>query len=292
VITDRPPRLTVGMPIRNGAASLEAAVRSVLGQTFRDLEVVISDNASTDATPEICARLAAEDARIRYIRQPALLSIVDNFQLVRDAARAPYFMWAAHDDTRDADTAERLIAALDGTPDAILAFGDVVQVKDGKAELLPFTFATAGMSASQRLRAGAWRQLFHVYGVWRTEALRRISWREVAWWPDTPLMMAASQLGDFVHVPGPRFTYRFNPRPFFGWRARQDAPSVRDDVMALSRKAGALLRLIWLSYGTVAEVAGPLRGIEAMVYVALKVLGQITGFIWRRLPLPRGGNRS
>jgi glycosyltransferase involved in cell wall biosynthesis len=292
VTTDRLPRLTVGMPVRNGAASLEAAIRSVLHQTVEDLEVVISDNASTDATPEICMRLAAEDVRIRYVRQPELLSITDNFQFVRDAARAPYFMWAAHDDTRDPDTAARLIAALDAAPGAVLAFGDVMQVKDGVAEMLPFAFGTIGMSASQRLRAGAWRQLFHVYGIWRTGALRRISWHEVDWWPDTPLMMAASQLGDFIHVPGPRFTYRFNPRPFFGWRARQANPSLLGDARAFLQKGGALLRLIGLSYRTVAEVAGPLRGIEAMLYVALKILGQVTGFIWRRLPLPRAGQRS
>lgn len=280
------------MPVHNGAASLEAAVRSVLDQTMPDLEVIISDNLSTDATPEICARLAADDPRIRYIRQSTLLPVVDNFRFVLDAARAPWFMWAAHDDTRDPETAAQLIAALEATPGAILAFGDVQQVRAGKAEPLPLDFVTTGLSASQRLRAGAWRQLAHVYGIWQTDALRRITWRQVAWWPDTPLMMAAAMLGDFIHVPGPRFTYRYNPRPFFGWRARQASPSLAGDIRTLAQRTGALLHLIGLSYTTVTRVAGPLRGLEAMVYVTLKVLGQITGFIWRRLPLLRGSTRS
>jgi hypothetical protein len=102
-------------------------------------------------------------------------------------------------------------------------------------------------------------------------------------------MMAASLLGDFIHAPGPRFIYLYNPRPFFGWRARQASPSLSGDIRALGFRTGELLRLIWLSYGTVARVAGPLRGLEAMGYVALKVIGQISGFVWRRLPLV--GNR-
>jgi glycosyltransferase involved in cell wall biosynthesis len=273
------------MPVYNGAATLETAVRSVLDQTMRDLEVVISDNMSTDATPEICRRLAAEDPRIRYVRQQTALSPTDNFRFVRDAARAPFFMWAAHDDTRDLDTAEKLVAALQVQPGAVLAFGDLLQVEGGEAKPHPLAFETAGLSASQRLRANAWRQLHHLYGVWRTDALRRIDWKHVDWWHDTPLMMAASLLGDFIHVPGPRFVYLYNPRPFFGWRQKQTTATFAGDIRAFGVRAGELGSLIWLTYGTVAKVAGPLRGLEATAYVALKVLGQIAGFIWRRLPL-------
>jgi glycosyltransferase involved in cell wall biosynthesis len=282
-----PPRLTVGMPVYNGAATLEAAIRSVLDQTLTDLEVVISDNQSNDATPEICRRLAAEDPRIRYTRQPAALSPTDNFRFVRDAAQAPFFMWAAHDDTRDPDTAERLVAALEAQPGAVLAFGDLQQVENGEAKPHPLDFETVGRSPGQRLRANAWRQLHHLYGVWRTDALRRIDWKHVDWWHDTPLMMAASLIGDFIHVPGPRFIYLYNPRPFFGWRAKQERPTLGGDIRAFGFRAGELARLVWLTYGTVAKVAGPLRGIEATAYVALKVLGQITGFVWRRLPFAR-----
>ncbi|MGL4240167.1 MAG: glycosyltransferase family 2 protein, partial [Beijerinckiaceae bacterium] len=284
------PRLTVGMPVYNGAATLEAAIRSVLDQTLTDLEVVISDNQSTDATPEICRRLAAEDGRIRYVRQPAALSPTDNFRFVLDAARAPFFMWAAHDDTRDLDLCEKLVAALEHDAAAVLAFGDLLQVENGDARPHALDFATTGVPAGARLRMNAWRQLHHLYGVWRTGALRRIDWKHVDWWHDTPLMMAASLTGDFIHVPGPRFIYLYNPRPFFGWRRKQASPSLAGDVREFAVRTRELLRLVLLTYGTVARIGGPLRGIEATAYVALKVAGQILGFVWRRLPFvrPRG----
>jgi len=62
--------VSIGIPTYNRAAGLERAVASVLGQTHRELELVISDNASTDNTPELCARLSASDARVRFLRQP------------------------------------------------------------------------------------------------------------------------------------------------------------------------------------------------------------------------------
>ncbi len=278
------PVVSVGMPVYNGAATLEAAIRSVLTQSLGDLEIIISDNASTDGTETLCRKLAAADPRIRYIRQPAGLSPTDNFRFVLDQARAPYFMWAAHDDTRDPDTLETLVGALEKAPGAVLAFGDLVQVIDGELVDWPLDFETTGLGRSARLRRGAWRQLHHLYGLWRTDALRRIEWRHVDWWHDTPLMMAAAMLGDFIKAPGARFIYLYNPRPFFGWRGKGGNQSLTRDLREVATRGRELCRLIWLSGMTVGRVAGPLRGAEAAFYTALKVVGQVGGFLWRRLP--------
>jgi glycosyltransferase involved in cell wall biosynthesis len=283
-----PPLLCVGMPVYNGALTLEAAIHSVLAQTMTDLEIVISDNGSTDATPEICHRLAAEDSRIRYIRQSAALSPTDNFRFVLAEAVAPFFMWAAHDDLRSPDTAGTLIAALQRDPAAILAFGDVVQVIDGKEVPLALDFVTTGLGPSQRLRQAAMRQLHHLYGIWRTDALRRVDWRHVDWWHDTPLMMAASMLGDFIYVPGPRFLYQYNPRPFFGWRKKGAAHSLASDLRHFAYYAGQLALMIWLAGWTVSKTAGPWRGLQALFYAAVKIAGQVLGFIWRRGVRPTG----
>ncbi|MBP0574419.1 glycosyltransferase family 2 protein, partial [Mycobacterium tuberculosis] len=58
------------IPCYNGAAFVEKAVRSVLAQTYRALECIVVDDASTDASPAILAGLAAADARVRVLRQP------------------------------------------------------------------------------------------------------------------------------------------------------------------------------------------------------------------------------
>ena len=105
-------QVSVGVPVYNGASGLAEALDSLVNQTFRDIEIIISDNASTDATPDICRRYADNDSRITYYRQIATSSAVDNFLVVLSKARAPYFMWAAHDDVRSLD----FIATLLGAP--------------------------------------------------------------------------------------------------------------------------------------------------------------------------------
>jgi glycosyltransferase involved in cell wall biosynthesis len=278
------PILTVGMPVYNGGKTLEAAIRSVLDQTERNLEVVISDNGSTDNTSEICQRMASEDSRIRYVRQPEPISPTDNFRFVLHEARAPYFMWAAHDDLRDPDFAEKLIAGLATDPKAILALGDIIQITNGQHLPHALDFVTTGVAPATRLRKAATQQLHHLYGIWKTPVLQKIHWKHVDWWHDTPLMMAASQLGDFIHVPGPRFIYLYNPRPFFGWRKKMVKPSVFEDIGAFSKLLRELVRMIWLAGTTVASVAGLWRGMQAAFFATWKILTQITGFLWRRRP--------
>ncbi|MEV4805810.1 glycosyltransferase family 2 protein [Nonomuraea sp. NPDC049421] len=90
--------VSIGIPVRNGADRLETAVRSALAQDHADIEVVISDNASTDGTEELCRELARQDERISYHRQPRDLHVVGNFVEVLRRARGEYFRWMGDDD--------------------------------------------------------------------------------------------------------------------------------------------------------------------------------------------------
>ena len=92
------PRVSIGLPVYNGENFLEFALDSILGQTFQDFELIISDNASTDATESICRRYAAKDSRIRYYRNPNNQGAAQNYNRVFALARGEYFKWAAHDD--------------------------------------------------------------------------------------------------------------------------------------------------------------------------------------------------
>ena len=80
--TNRTPRLAIGLPVYNGAEFLGEALTALLGQTYEDFELIISDNASTDATEEICREFAGRDARIRYIRQARNIGSVPNHNIV------------------------------------------------------------------------------------------------------------------------------------------------------------------------------------------------------------------
>src|SRR5688572_10868700 len=95
---EKNPRVSIGLPVYNGENYLAEAIDSILAQTFEDFELIISDNASTDRTQEICEAYAAKDGRIRYYRSEVNKGSAWNFNRVFELARGEYFKWAAHDD--------------------------------------------------------------------------------------------------------------------------------------------------------------------------------------------------
>ncbi|WP_419902628.1 glycosyltransferase family 2 protein [Kiloniella sp.] len=97
------PTVSIGVVVYNGEASLAEALESLLAQTFTDFEIIVSDNASSDRTANICKAYCERDSRIRYIRQIENLGATRNFQFVLERARGRYFMWAAADDIRSPD---------------------------------------------------------------------------------------------------------------------------------------------------------------------------------------------
>jgi len=97
------PAITIGMPVYNGADSIKIVLDSLLNQTFRNFELIISDNASTDDTEKICRSYAAENDQIKYIRQKKNIVAIANFKYVLSEACGDYFIWAAADDIRSAD---------------------------------------------------------------------------------------------------------------------------------------------------------------------------------------------
>src|SRR5690606_648455 len=101
---------------------LELALRSILAQTFEDFELIISDNASTDRTPEICEQYASQDGRVLYLRQAANLGAQPNYNLLVRQARGRYFKWAAHDDLLAPRFLQACVDVLDTRPEVTLAY--------------------------------------------------------------------------------------------------------------------------------------------------------------------------
>jgi glycosyltransferase involved in cell wall biosynthesis len=126
-----PPPLTVGLPVYNGAAYLAESLDSVLGQTFAELVLVISDNGSTDATPEICHEYATRDDRVLYVRHDVNRGAAWNYNAVFHTAESPYFKWAAADDVIAPTFLERCVGALDAGPPTIALCYPRAEVIDG-----------------------------------------------------------------------------------------------------------------------------------------------------------------
>ncbi len=115
------PRLSVGLPVYNGEEYLAESIESLLGQSYEDFELIISDNASTDSTGDICRRYGKQDSRVRYIRQPRNIGLSPNHNAVLERARGEYFKWAAADDLYGRDLFKSCVDALDGDADIVLA---------------------------------------------------------------------------------------------------------------------------------------------------------------------------
>ncbi len=109
------------MPVRNGERYLARALDCLLAQTFRDFQILISDNESTDQTQSIAERYAAMDSRVIYKRQTSNLGASGNFNYVFAATRSELFKWAAHDDTCEPEFLRKAIEMLDANADAVLA---------------------------------------------------------------------------------------------------------------------------------------------------------------------------
>lgn len=171
--TSNLPRISVGMFVYNGGESISQAITSILSQTFKEFELIISDNASTDETDAICREFAAKDTRIRYIRQERNLGAEANCLFVLDAAVGEYFMWAAHDDVRSPEYLEVNLEYLSAHPDYV-ASTSPVQFMGGR----PDSFKMGDRSldqenAEERFLAGleTWRACGRFYSLMKRDAV-------------------------------------------------------------------------------------------------------------------------
>src|SRR5947209_962278 len=114
------PRVSIGLPVYNGAQYLREAVESILDQTFMDFELVISDNGSSDDTELICRQYAEKDQRIRYYRYETNRGPGWNSHHVFELSRGEYFKWLAHDDRCAPQFLEKCVGALDANRSAVL----------------------------------------------------------------------------------------------------------------------------------------------------------------------------
>lgn len=210
------PRVSLGLPVRNGEAFLGEAIESVLGQTFEDFELVVTDNASTDGTATICRRYALRDRRVIVHRNASDLGASRNFNLAFQLAQAPLFRWMAADDALEPTCLERCVEALDADPAAVLAHTDVKIIDERGAFKLHFRYPpghAGGESPARRfldvMRLDRW--CAELFGLVRSDVLRetRLMDRYVA--SDRVLRAELALRGRFRIVPEPLFLNRDHP---------------------------------------------------------------------------------
>jgi hypothetical protein len=162
--------------VYNGEQFLRQALDTLVAQTYEHLEFIISDNASSDRTREICLEYAARDPRIKYYRNATNIGVVANFLRVVELSSGEYFMWAAVDDLKPLTAVERCVEALVNNPRAVLAHGTILVRIAGRDDLIeyPNDIGLADTSAAARVRAFHTGLQHHamIFGLFRREVLQ------------------------------------------------------------------------------------------------------------------------
>ena len=220
------PRLSVGLPVYNGEKYLAEALDALLGQSYGDFEMIISDNASTDSTEAICREYAARDNRIRYMRQPVNIGAGPNHNVVFHEARGELYKWASHDDLYGKDLLLRCVEALDADRRLVLAHSwQAIIDGDGNVVLpIKYPLATDDPRAPHRFKS----MLFTVggddfYGVIRSDILRTTPLQQSYHHADRTVVSELALHGPFYQVPEVLYFRRDHPD-----RAERAKPSIRD----------------------------------------------------------------
>lgn len=228
------PRVSIGLPVFNGQNYLSRAIESLLSQSFSDFELIISDNASTDRTQEICECFAERDKRIKYLRQGENVGAIRNFNLLVETARGNYFKWAAHDDVCEPSYLQRCVELLDSNSELVwvhsvsdmidqfdLTWLDRMPVDDeevhvdssGKRSWRGLPRRDFGSARPSKRFAGVLlgtRWCVDSYGVIRTELLRRTGLFPNIYGSEKVLIGELSLLGKTQLVPEVLFKQRLH----------------------------------------------------------------------------------
>lgn len=209
-------RVSIGLPVYNGERFLKEALDSLLAQTFGDFELIISDNASTDRTEEICREYASKDARIGYYRFQKNFGAARNFNRVFQLSKSDYFKWATADDICAPEHVKKCVEVLDRESAAVLCYprttlidehGNVARQYD---ENLDLRFP----SAKERFRQFKRRVgLCNVhYGLIRSSLLRQTALMGAYPGSDIVLLAELTLYGQFFEIPDYLFFRRFHPQ--------------------------------------------------------------------------------
>lgn len=214
-----PPTVSFGVPVYNGARYLAEALESLLAQDFTDFEIVISDNASTDETPEICAAYAAREARIRYHRLDRNHGAAFNYNRVFELSSGRYFKWAAHDDLIRPTFLSRCLEIFEAhaqdDPSPAIVYPGAAFIDETGRVIEPDT------TVMHTLAHRPWRRAFHtvqnmgraapIFGLFDREKLARTRLIDSFIASDYVLMFEAGLLGTIVRFDETLFLRRIHP---------------------------------------------------------------------------------
>jgi len=225
------PRLSIGLPVYNGEDYVAESLESLLGQTYEDFELIVSDNASTDGTADICQGYAKQDSRVRYFRQSRNLGCNPNHNFVIAQARGELFKLASDDDLYARDLLKRCIEVLDQCPQYVLAhaWSALIDASGTVTNVVEYPVASDAPRAPDRFRS----MLFDGWGdddggVIRTKVLQQVKPYDSYHFADRVFMTEVGLHGPFYQVPDWLWFRRQHPQQAGMQRSMRDRCAVLD----------------------------------------------------------------
>lgn len=201
------PTVSLAMPVYNGGQYIGEAIQSILDQTFEDFELIITDNASTDDTQQICLDFAEKDPRVRYHRNPQNLGAAGNYNRGFELARGEFLKWCAHDDNISPSYVEEAVRALNENEDAIMAYGRTQMIDshgthlDGSASAILTDMGNPNSVKRFMQAVHAGGSCSAIFALFRKSELARSTLHRGYYQSDRALLSEMALLGTFEYLP-------------------------------------------------------------------------------------------
>ena len=211
------PLVSIGMPVYNGERFLCQSLDSILAQTCKDFELLISDNASSDRTQEICREYATKDGRIRYMRNSINVGAAKNYNNLLELSSGRYFRWAPADDLFAPTSLEQCVTVLETNQDVVLCYPKTALIDESGHTIEPYEdrLDLRSSDPSDRFRRALQIGMANaIYGLMRSNILKNIV--PMGNYPsaDVDLLIELCLYGRFFEIPEALFFRRMHANAY------------------------------------------------------------------------------
>lgn len=265
--------MSIAIPLYRSKRFLPIIVENISAVGAMNVEILISDRHGEDDALDVLRERYAGDARVRFLSGTERLHWTEHYNLLLAAARGAYFMWMPHDDSFPSGYIQQLVAALDGDPSAVLAFGAIDAVDLGGAAIPDWTFhpppfgGARSTGVGDSIRLLFWGSAIPFRGVFRREwaTTAGLYLRPHAPAADGNWTFALSLIGALRYVPACRCVKRYY---------RQSTSAVHYSVRDVLRDARALRGYVRQSPLGRSDRLAAFVGLAA--WQAVRIAGRIT----------------
>ena len=211
------PRVTIALPVFNGANYVREALNSCVNQDYDDYEVLVVDDASTDETGDIVQQVCDRHPRVRYLRNESNIGAAGNFNRAFEVTDSEFFKWAAHDDRFAPAYLRKCVNELQGAASAVICHSESALIDEDGNTIAVYDHRLDRVGDDRpSIRFRDWVLVDHwcidVFGLIRRSTLARTELIGSYVGSDRVLLAQLALAGKFCRVPEVLFENRDHPR--------------------------------------------------------------------------------